>query len=86
MRVKIIGAGSIGNHLSQAARSKGWNVVLCDKDARCLKAHEGQTIYPQRYGSWDDKIALHHVDDAPIGEDLTTSLSALHLTVTSHWL
>ena len=66
MRVKIIGAGSIGNHLSQAARSKGWDVVLCDNDAEALTRTK-TSIYPQRYGSWDDEIALHHVDEAPIG-------------------
>ena len=65
-RVKIIGAGSIGNHLSQAARSRGWDVVLCDKDPEALKRTKN-SIYPQRYGSWDHRITLSHVDEAPIG-------------------
>ncbi len=66
MRVKIIGAGSIGNHLTQAARSKGWDVVLCDKDIEALKRTK-ESIYPQRYGSWDKAITLYQVDEAPIG-------------------
>ena len=31
-KVKIYGAGSIGNHLAYACRSKGWDVTLCDID------------------------------------------------------
>ena len=31
-RVKILGAGSIGNHLAHAARVLGWEVTLCDID------------------------------------------------------
>jgi phosphoglycerate dehydrogenase-like enzyme len=30
--VKILGAGSIGNHLANASRRLGWNVTLCDKE------------------------------------------------------
>ncbi len=32
MKVKIFGAGSIGNHLANAARVLGWSVDLCDVD------------------------------------------------------
>ncbi len=31
-KVKILGAGSIGNHLAHAARRLGWRVTLCDLD------------------------------------------------------
>lgn len=55
--VKIIGAGSIGNHLSNAARSLGWNVTLCDIDEKALERTKND-IYPSRYGSWDENITL----------------------------
>ena len=55
--VKIYGAGSIGNHLAYACRSKGWNVLICDVDTEALE-HTKNEIYPSRYGSWDDEISL----------------------------
>ncbi|MAG69661.1 MAG: dehydrogenase, partial [Acidobacteria bacterium] len=61
-RVKIYGAGSIGNHLAHACCSKGWDVTLCDIDADALKRAK-QDIYPSRYGLWDDKIKLLHVSE-----------------------
>jgi predicted dehydrogenase len=65
-RVKIYGAGSIGNHLSHAARSLGWDVDLCDVDDAAL-ARTKNEIYPARYGAWDDAIRLFNVEDAPAG-------------------
>lgn len=65
-RVKIFGAGSIGNHLANAARSKGWDVTVCDVDPASLKRMK-QDIYPARYGKWDDAITLCVNDDAPVG-------------------
>jgi predicted dehydrogenase len=63
-RVKIIGAGSIGNHHAHAARRLGWQVVVCDADAAAL-ARMREQIYPSRYGEWDKDIVLCHVDEAP---------------------
>lgn len=57
MRVKIIGAGSIGNHLAHAARKIGWNVTLTDIDNDALERTKKQ-IYPARYSFWDDQIVL----------------------------
>ena len=37
MKVKIYGAGSIGNHLANASRSLGWEVDICDIDEKALK-------------------------------------------------
>lgn len=55
--IRIIGAGSIGNHLASAARSFGWAVTLTDNDPAALeRARTG--IYPSRYGAWDDAIIL----------------------------
>ncbi len=65
-KVKIYGAGSIGNHLSHAARTLGWDVTVCDLDPAAL-ARMREEIYPRRYGSWDDEIRLFTNDDSPRG-------------------
>ena len=56
-KVKILGAGSIGNHLAHACRRQGWQVSICDPDPAALKRTR-EDIYPARYGSWDDDIRL----------------------------
>jgi len=55
MKVKIIGAGSIGNHLAQACRRIGWEVTVVDKDQAAIERMKNE-IYPKRYGSWDENI------------------------------
>lgn len=65
-RVKVIGAGSIGNHLSHAARRLGWQVDLCDVDPAALERTRRE-IYPARYGAWDPAIGLYHAGEAPRG-------------------
>ncbi len=55
--IRIIGAGSIGNHLANAARSFGWQVTLTDNDPAALERAR-VSIYPQRYGAWDSAITL----------------------------
>lgn len=64
MKVKIYGAGSIGNHLSHASRSMGWSVDLCDLDIKALDRTKN-LIYPSRYGQWDSKINLYENKSAP---------------------
>lgn len=64
--VKILGAGSIGNHLANASRRLGWTVTLCDKDPSALKRTKDE-IYPARYGQWDESIQLFTADEAPRG-------------------
>lgn len=66
MKIKVLGAGSIGNHLTHAARQLGWDVTLCDVDPAALDRTRTQ-IYPGRYGAFDDAIALCQVADAPRG-------------------
>lgn len=66
MRVKVIGAGSIGNHLAQASRRAGWNVVVVDKDQEALRRMK-EEIYPARYGSWDGSIKLYESKNEPKG-------------------
>ncbi len=57
MKVVIYGAGSIGNHLANACRTKGWDVIMCDLDRDALERTKNE-IYPSRYGAWDEKIRL----------------------------
>lgn len=66
MRVKIYGAGSIGNHLAQASRRQGWEVCIVDPDAEALKRTREQ-IYPMRYGAWDEAIELFKLGEEPKG-------------------
>lgn len=63
-KVKIYGAGSIGNHLANACRQLNWDVVVCDVDEKALTRMK-KDIYPNRYGRWDDKIQLFLNDQAP---------------------
>lgn len=65
-RVKVYGAGSIGNHLANASRRKGWAVDICDTDPAALKRTR-EMIYPGRYGAWDESIGLHLNASAPVG-------------------
>lgn len=66
MKVKIIGAGSIGNHLAQASRRMGWDVVVIDRDPEALRRMK-EEIYPKRYGKWDEAIQLLTSDKEPKG-------------------
>jgi predicted dehydrogenase len=63
-KVKIVGAGSIGNHLAHASRRLGWHVAICDVDDAAL-ARTRDSIYPSRYGAWDDAIELYSAREAP---------------------
>lgn len=65
-KVKILGAGSIGNHLAHASRRLGWEVVLCDRDPAALERTR-RDIYPARYGAFDEAITLCDADQAPQG-------------------
>lgn len=68
--VKIIGAGSIGNHLANASRRLGLSVTLCDIDPVALERAKSE-IYPGRYGEWDPEIELALVDQSETsGNDL----------------
>lgn len=61
--IKIYGAGSIGNHIANAARSREWDVLLTDVDSAALKRTRNE-IYPGRYGDWDEKIKLGNSREA----------------------
>ena len=66
MKIKIIGAGSIGNHLGHAARSLEWDVTIVDIDPLALKRTR-ESIYPSRYGEWDKNIILKTSVEEPLG-------------------
>ncbi len=61
--IRIVGAGSIGNHLAHAARTRGWQVTLTDIDPVAL-ARARDEIYPGRYGKWDPEIVLKRSVDS----------------------
>jgi predicted dehydrogenase len=65
-KVKIHGCGSIGNHLAHASRSLGWKVDMCDIDRAALDRTKN-SIYPTRYGGWDDQIGLFESGSEPKG-------------------
>jgi predicted dehydrogenase len=56
-KVRIIGAGSIGNHLANGFVNNGFYVEITDKDSAALYRTMNE-IYPARYGSWDDRIVI----------------------------
>ena len=57
MKARIFGAGSIGNHLSNALRKLKYEVEVIDIDQLALLRMRNE-IYPSRYGEWDHKIKL----------------------------
>lgn len=61
MRAKVIGAGSIGNHLAHALRTLDVDVTIVDVDAAALERTR-TIIYPERYGAFDPAITLAHPD------------------------
>ncbi len=65
-RIKIYGAGSIGNHLANAARTLGAEVVVVDINPQALERMRRE-IYPMRYGRWDESIQLCVPDTQPRG-------------------
>ena len=64
IRVKIIGAGSIGNHLAHACRNRDWDVLVVDSSSDALVRMVRET-YPTRYGAWDDKIMVSKPENVP---------------------
>ncbi len=67
MNAKVIGAGSIGNHLAQAARRIGWKVTVTDRDQAALQRMR-EDIYPTRYGKWDSSIKQFVAGKEPKGK------------------
>lgn len=57
MKIGIIGAGSIGNHLAFSWRKIGADVTVCDISKNALDRFKAE-IYPSRYGDFDSEIRL----------------------------
>ncbi len=86
IKMKIYGAGSIGNHQAYAARSMGWDVLICDNDIMALERTKND-IYPGRYGAWDNDIQLSLVKDLPNEEYDVVSIGTppdSHLEIACH--
>ncbi len=66
MHVKVVGAGSIGNHLAQASRRAGWQVTVTDVDEAALRRMRDD-LYPARYGKWDSAIQQYVAGEEPKG-------------------
>ncbi len=63
MRIKIFGAGSIGNHMAHAFRTLDFEVSIFDNDIDALERMQNE-IYPERYGGWDERINLYSSIDS----------------------
>lgn len=66
MKIKIIGAGSMGHHLAYASRRMGWDVTVIDNDPKALQRMR-KDVYPTRYGSWDESLKLFSSAKEPKG-------------------
>ena len=55
--VRIVGAGSIGNHLANGFITQNFSVEVYDNDIKALNRMKRE-IYPSRYGLWDERIRL----------------------------
>lgn len=60
-RAAVIGAGSIGNHLTYSARKFDWKISVFDQDPVALRRFK-EDIYPSRYGKFDSEIELFESD------------------------
>jgi predicted dehydrogenase len=63
-KVKVLGAGSIGNHLAFGCRTLGMDVCIVDTDSMALERTKTK-IYPERYGKWDETIKLLTPEQVP---------------------
>lgn len=70
MKVKIIGCGSIGNHYANVYVNRDHKVFVTDKDPKALNRMVS-TIYPNRYGKWDNRIEIIDSNDDNENYDLT---------------
>ncbi len=68
IKVAIIGAGSIGNHLAYSSRKLAWNVDVFDTDTAALSRFKSD-IYPSRYGVFDEAINLRDMSEFRTSQD-----------------
>lgn len=79
-KIKIIGAGSAGNHVAHAASLKGWDVLLTDIDGDALVRSQNE-IWPKRYGYWNKNIVLM---DTPSASEITSDVLYIATPPTNH--
>ena len=60
--ILIFGAGSVGTHHANAARTLNCNVLICDINFSKFK-YMKNNLYPKRYGNWDNKIKFVSYQD-----------------------
>jgi len=60
--ILIFGAGSVGTHHANAARTLNCNVLICDINFSKFK-YMKNNLYPKRYGNWDNKIKFISYQD-----------------------
>ena len=53
-KILIFGAGSIGNHMTNACLKLGYKVYITDKSEKALKFMKN-SLFLKRYGYWDNK-------------------------------
>ena len=56
-KIFIFGAGSIGNHLTNAGIKDNYEVYITDKSDKALKRMQNQ-LFQKRYGYWSENINL----------------------------
>ena len=56
-KIFIFGAGSIGNHLTNASLKSGYEVYITDKSEIALKRMKTE-LFKKRYGYWSEKIKI----------------------------
>ena len=64
----VIGAGSIGAHLSRSLAKAGWVVTVVDNSESALRRFEDE-LYPKRYGELSENISL------ALAKEIDTGLS-----------
>ena len=60
-QILIFGAGSIGNHMANAALRIKCNVFVTDINSAALQRMK-DSIFPSRYGKWNKNITLLNYD------------------------
>jgi predicted dehydrogenase len=82
-RVSVIGAGSIGNHLSFSLRKAGFDVSVFDIDPNSLIRFKDD-IYPKRYSKFDESIKLGDFKDFLANLEDTTEIIVIGTPPDTH--
>ena len=61
-KIFIFGAGSIGNHLTNASLKAGFEVFITDKSDKALARMKSE-LFKRRYGYWSNNINLIKIRD-----------------------